>query len=290
LPKVTVVIPTIGRPQLTRAIKSVNAQDYNDIEIIVVGPSGEAVLPDGISHLSKEKSINVCEARNIGTSAGTGEFIAYLDDDDFWKPNKISAQMRVLNNSSSKTIVGCRYETLGVLGNKVQPRELIISGQSMMNYLFGKVNVRPGLRYFQTSGIILSTHNALEIGWDKSIPKHNDWDFLLRAQELGFKFVQLEESLVIVDQRDQQSISRSCNSEISKPFYLRYVNSMNRTEESTFLVSAVFQNVLNSKNSKNALKLGTRIFLLNPTPKTLLLIILRLSNIRNILKFFGRKL
>jgi glycosyltransferase involved in cell wall biosynthesis len=70
--KVSVVITTIGRIELTRAVESVLAQTYENIEIIIVGPSGDNVLPLGVKHVFFDKPINVCTARNIGTRASTG--------------------------------------------------------------------------------------------------------------------------------------------------------------------------------------------------------------------------
>lgn len=286
--KVTVVIPTIGRPQLTRAIESVKAQDYQNLEIIVVGPCGTNILPKGVIHLRGKEIINVCEARNIGTEAGTGVFTAYLDDDDFWMPNKISIQMEALAQHPSKTIIGCKYQAIGPLGTFVYPRELITTDQSIIKYLFGKNHLRPGLRYIQTSGIILESVAARRIGWDIQMRRHNDWDFFLRAQELGYNFHQLIDALVVVDQGGKESISRSRDPELSNFFYDRYVNKMSRKEKSTFLITAVFQNVINSKDIIKIIQYATKIISYNPTPKTITLTLLRIFKIRDALQVLRR--
>jgi glycosyltransferase involved in cell wall biosynthesis len=95
-PGVTVVIPTTGRPELTRAIASVRTQDYRgSIEIIVVGD-----LPDG--SLPHELTLGATSviytggnrrggaARNLGVKSAALEYIAFLDDDDEWEPGKLS--------------------------------------------------------------------------------------------------------------------------------------------------------------------------------------------------------
>jgi glycosyltransferase involved in cell wall biosynthesis len=279
---VSVVITTIGRLELTRAVESVLAQTYGKIEIIVVGPSGNNVLPKGVRHLNFDKPINVCTARNIGTQASSGDFIAYLDDDDYWYPQKISRQVEALSQLPPRTILGCRYEILSSSGKSFYPREILIKNQSMISYLFGKINLKPGLRYFQTSGIILAKADAQEIGWDEEIPRHNDWDFLLRAEGFEFSFVQLEDVLVVVDQRQEGSISRNNSPYLSSAFYNRYKERMDSREESSFLLSAVFQSVVNSKKVLPIGSYAVRIIRLNNAPKTYMLVILRLLNIRKL--------
>lgn len=292
---VSVVITTIGRPELTRAVESVLAQNYGDIEIIVVGPSGNYMLPRSIKHLSFDKPISVCSARNIGTQTCTGDFVAYLDDDDYWYPQKIAIQVEALSQLPPRTILGCRYEIWSPAGKSIYPRELFAKNQSMLSYLFGKANLKPGLRYFQTSGIILARADALEVGWDEGIPRHNDWDFLLRAEDYHFSFKQLEDILVVVDQRRDGSISRNCAPELSDAFYNRYKVQMNSREESTFLLSAVFQSVVNSKNFFSIATYAFRIIGMNRRPNTCVIVLLRILNIRKFLsiiktlsKLFGR--
>jgi glycosyltransferase involved in cell wall biosynthesis len=282
--KVSVVITTIGRPELSRAVESALSQDYKDIEIIVVGPSGEYDLPKKIRHLNSEKSINVCKARNIGTQASTGDFIAYLDDDDYWHPSKISVQVEEFSKQPPKTILGCRSEAWGPIGKSVYPRQLIAKEQSVLSYLFGEINFLPGLRFFQTSGIILATADARRIGWDEDIPRHNDWDFILRAQAHGFGFEQLADILVVVDQGGDGSISRNCKPEFSDAFYERYKTQMSRREESAFLLTAVFQSALNSRNFSLIAFYAVRIIRLNTAPKTIVIVLLRIINIRKIVQ------
>ena len=251
-----------------------------------MGPSGNYLLPNGIKHIAFDKPINVCSARNIGTQVSTGEFIAYLDDDDYWYPQKIFIQMEALSQLPTSTILGCRYEIWSPAGKSIYPRELFLNNQSMLNYLFGKANLKPGLRYFQTSGMILSRAAAQEIGWDEGIPRHNDWDFLLRAENLQFSFKQLTEILVVVDQRRKGSISRNSNPELSNAFYNRYRSQMNSGEESTFLLSAVFQSVVNTRNFMSISTYAFRIFGLNRRPKTWITLALRILNIRRFLQFY----
>lgn len=112
---VSVVIPTRGRSEtLVRAIKSVLSQTHHLLEVIIVNdndpdsPMNE-VLTDCINSLhdnrltivSQKVHINGAVARNIGIKASKGEYISFLDDDDWWDETKIEHQLAVLKKQDS---------------------------------------------------------------------------------------------------------------------------------------------------------------------------------------------
>lgn len=112
--KVSVIIPTYGRNDfLKRAIDSVVAQTYKNIEIIVINdnqPSSD-VYRDVIricEHYINKANIRLLKtngregggcARNIGCQNATGEYLAFLDDDDIYLPNKIEKQLEFTVNN-----------------------------------------------------------------------------------------------------------------------------------------------------------------------------------------------
>ena len=100
-PKISVVIPTFGRPKYIRtAVESVFKQTYPNIELIVVDDNGygtecqqetkEIMLEykDAI-YIPLEKNMGGANARNIGIASASGEWVAFLDDDDFFMPQYI---------------------------------------------------------------------------------------------------------------------------------------------------------------------------------------------------------
>lgn len=99
-PRVSVVIPTYRRPGiLSRAVDSVKNQTFDDWELIVVNDAPDCdvrdVLPDDdrIYYHQHERNRGAPTARNTGIDAADGEFIALLDDDDAWKPQKLERQL-----------------------------------------------------------------------------------------------------------------------------------------------------------------------------------------------------
>lgn len=110
-PKVTVIIPTYKRTVefLSRAVKSVANQTYENIEIIVIDDSPESyehrndvkeymtsVSSNKIRYYQNEKNMGGSLARNRGISLAQGSFISFLDDDDEYKPEKIAKQVQFM--------------------------------------------------------------------------------------------------------------------------------------------------------------------------------------------------
>lgn len=100
MPSISVVIPTHNRrPSLQRALAGVDAQLFRDFEIIIVddGSTDDTSAwlrlnrPD-ITLVSLPASLGAAAARNRGIALASGEFIAFLDDDDLWLPSYLSAQ------------------------------------------------------------------------------------------------------------------------------------------------------------------------------------------------------
>jgi glycosyltransferase involved in cell wall biosynthesis len=101
-PWVSAIIPTRNRPELVRrAVRGVLGQTCEHMEAIVVvdghDPATMAVLEElhdpRVRVISLEESVGGGEARNIGVAAAAGQWIALLDDDDEWLPEKVSAQL-----------------------------------------------------------------------------------------------------------------------------------------------------------------------------------------------------
>lgn len=108
---VSCIIPSYKRADtLKRAIDSILAQTYKNIEILVVddnipGDEYSIALREKVNSYDKNcrvklitqpKHINGAEARNAGVRAAKGEYIAFLDDDDEWLPDKTEKQMAIL--------------------------------------------------------------------------------------------------------------------------------------------------------------------------------------------------
>jgi glycosyltransferase involved in cell wall biosynthesis len=102
-PLVSVVVPAYNAAKTVDAtLASVAAQDYPNFEVIVVDDGSKddtAVRVECIAkrdprfRLVRKANGGVAAARNLGIAEAKGEFIATLDADDLWRPNKLSAQV-----------------------------------------------------------------------------------------------------------------------------------------------------------------------------------------------------
>ena len=109
-PLVSVIIPTYKRSEkLSRAIKSVINQTYANVEVLVVSDNEpndeftaeaqrivESFNDNRVLLVLQKHHKNGAAARNAGIRSAKGEFIAFLDDDDFWDKEKLEIQVPVL--------------------------------------------------------------------------------------------------------------------------------------------------------------------------------------------------
>ncbi|MEW6186166.1 MAG: glycosyltransferase family A protein, partial [Thermodesulfobacteriota bacterium] len=99
-PAVSVIIPTYNRAEFViQAVESVFKQTFADFELILVddGSSDEtraALEPysDCITYLYQSNR-GVSSARNLGLKIAQGKWLAFLDSDDLWLPEKLEGQM-----------------------------------------------------------------------------------------------------------------------------------------------------------------------------------------------------
>ncbi|EIA10419.1 glycosyltransferase family 2 protein [Flavobacterium frigoris] len=139
-PLVSVIITTYNRPTyIKQAVESVIKQTYDNIEILVVDDGSEEnyakIICDKyiICTYHYKKNGGLASARNFGVSIAKGEYVAFLDDDDFWREDKIEKQVELLENypkidcvhSSAIIVNETGQETGQIIGasqNKIQKR------------------------------------------------------------------------------------------------------------------------------------------------------------------------
>ena len=123
MPRVSVIIPTYNRPALLReALRSVSTQTYQDFEIIVVDDGSTS---PGVQETCREfakcryirqENAGRSSARNRGIQAARGEMIAFLDDDDLWKSEKLGLQVAFLDQNPDVGLVHSPMETIDAAG------------------------------------------------------------------------------------------------------------------------------------------------------------------------------
>jgi len=117
VPLVSVVVPAYNAERTLKAsVDSALAQDFHDFEIIVVNDgstdSTKAILAayDSRIQVIDQKNRGAPAARNAGVRAARGKFIAFLDSDDLWSPDKLTQNVRALEHNPTASMVfsNCR--------------------------------------------------------------------------------------------------------------------------------------------------------------------------------------
>lgn len=130
-PLVSVVIPTYNAAGLLlQTLHSVFAQTFSDMEIIVVNdgsPDGTAAqlaqLSDPRLRVISQKNAGVGAARNRGLDEARGEFVAFLDHDDLWLPEKIATQIAFFRSHPQCAAVGVPWAKTTTLDAPEIPRD-----------------------------------------------------------------------------------------------------------------------------------------------------------------------
>jgi glycosyltransferase involved in cell wall biosynthesis len=186
-PLVSVVIPVFnGASFIARAVDSVLAQTCKDFEIIIVDDGSTDDTGALLAELAKtsgiiclhQKNAGPAQARNTGIQSAAGEYIAFLDCDDIWFPEKLEMQMGILERIDLPGLVHSNYEVIAPDGRVVQ---YAIAGQT-----------RDALHQAFTGGQapLLSTsivsRSLLEEveGFDSNLWVSEDSDLILRLYEI----------------------------------------------------------------------------------------------------------
>ncbi len=212
-PLVSVVIPTYNRSdQVVKAVRSVLAQDFHrKVEIVVVDDGStdgtkEALERSGCSvKYIRQENAGVSAARNKGILEAQGEWIATLDSDDEWLPEKLRIQIDALSTFGGACQVcfsDCLLRTYGT--TLFERAGFVIGNESRVGQLDRVIERIMGHNHIMhTSTLVFNRALALHLqGFDPSLTVAEDTDLLFRlAQKTGFCYV--ARPLVVVE--DQPS-------------------------------------------------------------------------------------
>lgn len=188
-PLVSVIIPTYNRANvLARALKSVLRQTYDNLEIIVVDDGStdetEQLILKKFPQINFIKTENkgVSAARNLGVEKSSGEYIAFLDSDDEWMPEKIQKQIEMLTLEGWRWVHGEeRWIRNGVRVNQKKIHQK--SGGDIFNRALHLCLISP-------STVVLEKKLFWDFnGFDEKFIVCEDFDLWLRIlskHEIGF--------------------------------------------------------------------------------------------------------
>ncbi|MBW4616220.1 MAG: glycosyltransferase [Desmonostoc vinosum HA7617-LM4] len=197
MPKVSIIIPAYNAMNyLPDALESVLQQTFTDFEVLIIddGSSDNLVqwageLANSQVRLIVQKKQGVAVARNTGIANAKGEYIAFLDADDLWKPTKLEKQVCYLDNHPDIGLVHTNMVLINQEGKS--------SGRVMKSHAEGDaLKQLLEKNTITTSSVIVRNCCLTNIGdFDISLRYSQDWDMWVRIAA-RYRFAVIKEPLV----------------------------------------------------------------------------------------------
>tara|TARA_Y100000590_G_C15547742_1_gene949657 strand:+ start:65 stop:988 length:924 start_codon:yes stop_codon:yes gene_type:complete len=304
--KVSIIIPAYNKYKFTRkTIKSILNQTYRNIEIILVDDGSTDLTCELKNEFNNSikyiytKNQGASAARNIGISKSTGDYLAFIDCDDVYEPEKIEKSIDILQNHSSYDFVYTDVYFIDKKDNQIKQKSYTKNHPGS-----GDISNRIILSdfTFTNSTLVLrkSCLNSIS-GFDEKIFVAADRDFLLRlainfkAYYLPIKLTgyrvgsgnaeknldtMLKEFIYLIDKNINQVSDKSknfrnkCYSNVYYNFAKKYLNANNSLLAKKYFMKSLKLYFLN----KHMLKIFIAILMLNLMPKVLQFYFKRINN------------
>ena len=184
-PLVSVIIRTMGRDELVEALDSVAGQTYGNIEVILSDARGHGKLPSPgycgrfpLRVASTGAPLGRGAAANVGLTAAVGDYVVFLDDDDWYLPDHVASLVGAIQDSpdASAAYAGivCKakneagdWESVYTFNQPYDPIRLLVENYLPMHaVLFSRGLVGSDLRF------------------DETLHVYEDWDFWIQLSAL----------------------------------------------------------------------------------------------------------
>ena len=281
--KVSVVIPTTGRPSLRTAVRSALDQTY-PVDRVVVAVDGPVELARDVPDDSRVLVISAQghgsggnAARTAGMERVPDGLVALLDDDDIWDPSKLEVQidryLGAARPSGKHIVVACRVREVSHDGKilRVAPERLLNPGQRVADYLFERTSItRPG-GMLNSSMLVFDRELAALVPFDTTLPRHQDWDWLLHVDALSAaQFEMVPEVLVnYAVNPTGASTSSSKGWKTSEAWVARNTNLLTDRQQAEVLLSVTMPIALKHGDWAGAASLLVKALRLGPAPQSL---------------------
>jgi len=270
MPKVSVIIPTHNRAEYLRnAIESASKQTFQDLEIIVVDDNSTdhtAEVVEGfenrkIKYIRKNVKKGPSAARNTAILESKGKYIAFLDDDDEWVPNKLQEQIKLLDRSKLKIC--------GVYSNRLvleRATKRLISANPQADKLKGNLLSQLLIGSpIHTSTVLLKKRCLDEIGlFDETMSYMEDRDLWIRLS-LKYDFEYINDPLSIAYVHKQGHLSESLEGQTAgrEKLLQKYSNLFSQNKKSWsklhLLQGAQYCQLKNMKKGRKNILKGIKI-------------------------------
>lgn len=208
---VSVVIPVYnGEKYIEECLESVYQQTYRPIEVVVVDDGSTDNSLEVIENSPGEKKIisqqnkDVSHARNTGVQNASGEFIAFLDQDDLWHHEKLEKQIQAFSDNPEVDLVFSDLIKFNDEGKKRRAKDRHkyasrLNDQNLFEMLVRKNVLMP-------SGVMVRKKSFVRAGmFDAQFKTCGDYEMWLRMAAKGMKFRYLPEPLTLYRQHEENN-------------------------------------------------------------------------------------
>ena len=254
---ISVVIPTYDRPRsLERAIESVLAQTYEDFECIIIDDAStedirsvvEKYADPRLTYRVHEYNRGGSAARNTGIDAAEGKYIAFLDSDDAWLPEKLERQTACIEARSDEWVgIYCLYETTSDRSWERLRRlidTLLPGGPHRMDGLEGgheliRELLLDNIPFGGTSTLMIRTDALRSISkFDESFRRNQDRELLMKLLQVG-NLACVNEKLVI--RHDTGLPAADAIEQSNEKFFDKFADEAARLEQKGYDVTYPYQ-------------------------------------------------
>ena len=198
---ITIIVPTYKRShKIKKALDSIARQTYSTIEVIVVDDNAdfpkerketERIVKQfpNVKLVQNKRNLGGALARNVGINLARGSLIAFLDDDDEYKPTKIQRQYELFQKVNKKNfgIIICNKDRIAVADYR-------------KDALYEEMMKHTAL----TSTWLVSKNALKDVGYFTDSPSEQDAILMLKLLAKGYKLYAVPENLVVFARHDDE--------------------------------------------------------------------------------------
>ena len=200
---VSIVVPLYNKEKyILQCLLSIANQDFKDWECIIVddGSTDESIFlvkkfilqtPGNWKVLSKQNG-GPSSARNYGIRNSIGQFVAFIDSDDVWVPNKLSRQLEILFNAPNALMSLTDYVIVEEDCSKIK----VVRNSKEPQLLSKWLNMRGFGGLVESTGLVRQSVFEASLFFDENLGTGEGLDFMLRVAQLG-DFIVVPEFLTI---------------------------------------------------------------------------------------------
>lgn len=262
-PLVSVILPLFnGEKYIEKTISSVTNQTHNNLELIVVDDCSEDNSISIVQNMMKNDArIRLVELeenfggpakpRNVGMQASKGDYIAFLDHDDIWRPEKLEVQISAFSNDKTTDIVHSLAHTIDSDGNQIgrfQNQKV----HRFLRYIFDDLTILFFSNYININSAIIRNDADIMFRENAHFIALEDWVFWIDNKFKSKKVLLVERELIDYREVLDSASQRGSDKSFRKIFYM-YSTYLNESK-----ISIWFFLLLTAKNIINLL--WTRAF------------------------------